>query len=48
MDLFRRKAVDFPFGDGDAMEYGNGFVFDPMGKAAGRDQLLDFREIAAV
>jgi len=34
MDLLRRKTVDFSFGDGDAMKNGNGFLFDPIGKAA--------------
>src|ERR1041384_4768653 len=48
MDFLGRKAVDFTFGEGDTMENGDGFGFDPIGKTAGGDQVLDLREVSAM
>src|SRR5438045_260325 len=48
MDLLRRKAMNLSFGEGYAMKNRDGFFFDPIREAAGRDQLLDFREVSAV
>src|SRR5690349_20699879 len=43
MNLLRRQAMDLSLGDGEALKNGDGFLLYPIGKATGRDQLVDFR-----
>ncbi len=46
MNLVRRQPVNFSLRLGDALEDGDGFLFDPRREFTVRDELFDFREIA--
>jgi hypothetical protein len=40
--------MDFSFRHCDAMKNGDGFFFDPIRKAAAKDQVRDFRKVSTV
>jgi hypothetical protein len=48
MDLLGRHAVDFTFRDCNPMKHSHGLLLDPRGEFAPRDQVADFRVIAAM
>jgi hypothetical protein len=48
MDVLGWHAVDFSFGDGDALEDRQGALFDEVGELAVFDQLTNLRVGAAV
>ena len=48
MDLVRLIAMDFPFGDRDTMEHGNGFTLYPIRERATGNELSDFGKTAGV
>ncbi len=48
MHLVRRQSVDFAFGDREALENSDGFLFHPIRERARRNELPDLGESAAV